>query len=88
MLSGPGEGQAFAQEAEKQGCRVGVEITENFAACFLGEGCWSKKKKKKQTTLTYTGGTKDVVFQFASSVPLGDFYFFDPRNLPSPFLKE
>ena len=48
VLSAPGEDQAFAQEAEKQGCRVGVEITENFAACFLGEGCWSKKKKKNR----------------------------------------
>lgn len=47
-----------------------------------------KKRRVKKKALTYTGGTKDVVFQFTSSVPLGDIYFFDPRNLPSPFLKE
>lgn len=41
MLSAPEEGQAFAQEAESKGAGLGWKLTEDFAACFLGEGCWS-----------------------------------------------
>lgn len=44
---------------------------EDFAAYLLGEWCRSLQKRERKL-LTSATGTKDVVFQLKSFVPLGD----------------
>lgn len=46
--------------------------------------CWVNGvglHKRERYSLTSATGTKDVVFQFKSSVPLGDIYLFGLRSL-------